>query len=285
MKFSVLVANYNNGKYLGDLLESVFLQTYNNWELIIVDDFSTDNSWEILEKYNNNDRIKILRHFKNLGAAAAFKSAADMANGEIFGMLGADDALLPNAIEVMVDAHFQNENASLICSNLYKCNEEMVVDFLWDKYSQPYGFGSLILNVSVGSFATFKRLKYLETSGFDSFFKRALDHDIYLKLEEKGHVLFIDKPLYLYRSNPIGISQNNNWSEALRYSNIARKNAYFRRKEIASIINLSRCEYRNIMYAVYCSEARLSYTQKKPLALLKSLLCLTFFKAIMFFRF
>ena len=65
--FSVLISNYNNGQYLQETIESVKAQDYTNWEIIIVDDLSTDNSIEIYKKYANDNRIKIYYNTENKG--------------------------------------------------------------------------------------------------------------------------------------------------------------------------------------------------------------------------
>jgi glycosyltransferase involved in cell wall biosynthesis len=269
MLFSVIVANYNNGAFLDTLIESIRMQTYTNWQLVIVDDCSADNSRLILNAYKYDPRIVLIFHEHNLGAAAAFKSAADAATGEIIGMLGADDALTPHAIETMLNLHELNPGASLICSNLYQCDEQLNILSLWNKYAAPKAHGILILDPSVGSFATFKKEMYLQTEGFDPFFKKALDHDIYLKLEEKGKVLYHPEPLYLYRANPIGISQNSNWFEATIYSLQARINAYKRRVHLKNILNLSLQEYKQLVQLKYKRLARLSKAQKKLFGFIK----------------
>ena len=65
--FSVLIANYNNGKYLMEAIESVRQQTYTNWEIILVDDASTDNSKDIYRELENDSRIHIFYNEQNKG--------------------------------------------------------------------------------------------------------------------------------------------------------------------------------------------------------------------------
>lgn len=262
MKFSIITANYNNGKFLLDLYDSVKKQTYDNWELIIVDDFSTDNSRSILEVIKLDNKIKVFYHKSNEGAASAFKSAASIATGEVIGMLGADDALMPNALDVMMKQHIKHPNASLICSNLYHCDEELNIISTWDKYCQPLGNGLLIYDITLGSFATFKSVMYHKTSGFEKLFKKALDHDIYLKLEEIGDVIYHDEPLYLYRSNPIGISQKNNWFEASQFSIIAKMNAYKRRVKYNYEPNLTQQQFNQLKKKWLYGQSKLFYGKK-----------------------
>lgn len=277
MKFSIITANYNNGKYLLDLYKSVKKQTYYNWELIIVDDFSTDNSRSILDLIKLDERIKVFYHDANKGAAAAFRTAASLANGQVMGMLGADDALMPKTLEIMMQLHLKHPKASLICSNLYHCDEDLNVISVWDKYFQPQRKGMLIYDITIGSFATFKGDMYHKTSGFDKLFRKALDHDIYLKLEEIGDVIYHDEPLYLYRSNPIGISQKNNWFEASQFSIIAKMNAYKRRVKHNYEPNLTQPQFNQLKKKWLYGQSKIFYGKKDYL---KSICCYLKYKII-----
>ena len=85
--FSVLIANYNNGKYLMDAIESVRQQTYTNWEIILVDDCSTDNSHELYKELEQDERIHIFLNDQNHGCGYTKRRCAELANGEICGFL------------------------------------------------------------------------------------------------------------------------------------------------------------------------------------------------------
>ena len=253
MLFSVLVANYNNGQYLPVLIESLYNQTYPDWELILVDDCSSEDTYKYIGQHLNDKRVVFIKHSENKGAGAAFKTAADNARGQIMGMLGADDALMPKAIEKMVTAHQQFPRASLINSHCYLCNENLEIQYQYPNYKPLETGQALIRNLTVGSFATFKTSAYFKTAGFDPFFKRAVDHDIYLKLDEVGELKFVDEPLYLYRKNLLGISQNDNGIKAAQFSILARRNAYIRRKS-TSLENLTAEEIKLLMKKWYLNE-------------------------------
>src|SRR4030043_677699 len=93
--FSVLIANYNNGKFLKECLQSIFSQTYSNWEIIIVDDASTDNSLLIYKQYLNNNKIKICYNKKNKGVGYTKNKCVLYAKGDICGFIDSDDAIAP----------------------------------------------------------------------------------------------------------------------------------------------------------------------------------------------
>ena len=255
--FSLLVPNYNNARYLPALVTSVIRQTYANWELIFVDDASQDDSVAVMETWRSEKRIKVIRFPVNRGAGAAFGAAAATASGEILGMLGADDALQEDALDAMVDAHRSLPDASLINSDLVVCGDDLRPAGRQSSFGPLPAGGTLIRNCCVSNFATFKRNAYLHTSGFDSSFLRAVDHDIYLKLEEVGSLGYVPEPLYLYRTHRKGISQGDNGMRAAQSALRARGNAYVRRLG-TSLPNLTTSEYRDMMSVYHRREAQVA---------------------------
>ena len=95
-KVSILVPQYNTKKVLLETIESVLSQTYRNWEMIIVDDCSTDGSYEYAMTLSEKDqRIKVFQLDCNSGPGAARKYAFEKATGEIIAFLDSDDLWMP----------------------------------------------------------------------------------------------------------------------------------------------------------------------------------------------
>lgn len=88
---SIITPTYNCEDYIGETIESVIRQNYKNWEMIIVDDCSTDNSKEVINKYNDDGRIKYFCLESNSGAAIARTKAMELANGEYIAFLDSDE--------------------------------------------------------------------------------------------------------------------------------------------------------------------------------------------------
>ena len=201
-KVSVLIANYNNGRYLMDAVDSVRRQSCHNWEIVIVDDCSTDNSVDIYNALENDDRIRVFFNDKNMGCGYTKRQCVIRANGEICGFLDPDDVLAEDAIQIMVSEHDKHPDASLINSTCFNTDENLKVVSV-SPYGCPIPQGQTFLAYRKGitAFATFKKKYYEQTEGIDSLMLRAVDHDLYYKLEEVGDVYYIDKPLYYYRHN------------------------------------------------------------------------------------
>lgn len=101
---SIITPSYKSEKFIAQTLESVLSQSYQNWEMIIVDDVSPDNSNEIIEDYCKRDnRIKLIKLEKNSGPAVARNRAIEEAKGRYIAFLDADDLWKPEKLEKQIN--------------------------------------------------------------------------------------------------------------------------------------------------------------------------------------
>jgi glycosyltransferase involved in cell wall biosynthesis len=121
---SIITPNYNAGKYIGEAIESVFAQTYQNWELLIIDDFSTDNSIEVIGWYIKQDsRIRLFRTGANSGSPAKPRNIGILnANGRYIAFLDSDDVWLPDKLESQIKLF--GGNTAIVFSNYEKITED-----------------------------------------------------------------------------------------------------------------------------------------------------------------
>lgn len=112
---SIVISNFNYGKYLPECLDSCIDQTFKDFEIIVVDDCSTDNSYEVLEAYQEADqRLVYFGHQTNRGYAAAKNTGVRFARGNFIRMLDADDRLVPTALEDALEVFRQKPDVSLV---------------------------------------------------------------------------------------------------------------------------------------------------------------------------
>lgn len=122
---SIITPSYNSGKYIKETIESIQAQTYQNWELLITDDCSTDNSCSIIENYATNDpRIKLFRAEKNGGAGAARNNSIKEAKGRYIAFCDSDDVWLPNKLEKQLK-FMNNKCAGFVYGSYYECDENL----------------------------------------------------------------------------------------------------------------------------------------------------------------
>ena len=201
--FSVLVANYNNGRYLRDAIDSVRQQTYPHWQVVIVDDGSTDDSFKIYQELEGDERFKVILNGTNRGCTFSKKRCVDEAVGELCGYLDADDALLPNALDVMVDAHKKREKASVVISRHYDCDGMLNMKGKSRLLKLKNGESYLThADFMPEHFVSFKKSKYNLTQGLNPNNIIGDDQELLLLLEEVGDFVVLDEFTYKYRQQP-----------------------------------------------------------------------------------
>lgn len=228
--FSILIANYNNGRYLQEAIDSIFAQTYSNWEVIIVDDKSTDNSQQIYDRYVGDTRFHFYYNEENKGCGYTKKRCAELANGEFCGFLDPDDVLLPNALEVSVFALEHNPEASLTMSRYYICNDCMEILQKSRLLQLPPNESYLEhMDYLPEQFASFRKASYLASGGINQLCFAGVDQDLYFHLEEQGKIVVIDEFTYKYRLCNDSVSHGKNAFRASYWNTIARYEACIRR--------------------------------------------------------
>ena len=131
-KISIIVPMYNAEKFIGKTIESVLAQTYQNWEMLIMNDVSTDNSLAIVSVYAKKDeRIKIVNTEKNVGVVKGRNFLIDLASGKYIAFLDADDYWHNEKLEKQIQ-FMKEKNASISCTEYtrVKENEEKINDVI-----------------------------------------------------------------------------------------------------------------------------------------------------------
>lgn len=233
--FSILVANYNNAQFLHEAIDSILKQSYSNWEVVVVDDKSTDNSFDIYDSYREDTRFRFYFNDKNRGCGYTKRRCAELAHGELCGFLDPDDALMPKALETMVNAHNEHPECSLIYSTCYRYSGDRNAEMpIWDYIGPIPADKDFIIcrDVLVSHFVSFKKSCYDKTDGIDKSLAAAVDRDLYYRLEEQGQLLHIPVPLYYYRINNVrSISIGSKKADIKAYHNCIKSelNAICRR--------------------------------------------------------
>ncbi|WP_226063792.1 glycosyltransferase [Kaistella polysaccharea] len=221
--FSLLIAHYNNAEFFKDCYKSILEQNYENYEVIILDDFSDVNQYHLVQSIIRGDpRFQIYRNAENKGIGYTKRKLVELSSGDICGFLDPDDALEINAINIMTQTHLAHPEVGLVYSNFTVCDENL--NRVKIKYAkQIYDLDEKYYNLQteISHFATFKKSIYKKTLGIDSYLKIAEDKDLYMKMCEVAPVKYIDVNLYLYRIHDGGISTNKNEEKAFFWHFVA----------------------------------------------------------------
>ena len=195
-KVSIYIPAYNAEAYLGQAIDSVLNQTYQDLEICVVDDGSTDRTVDVLKSYEHEPRVR-WQSQTNGGIGSASNSAVNMCRGMYIGQLDADDTLEPDAVETLVrylDSHpigCAYGTRRMIDRDGNPCG----LAFNWPTFSRE----KFLLTMIVHHFRMYRRRDYRRTSGFLEDLKNAVDYDFFLKLNEVCTLVHVDKVIYNYR--------------------------------------------------------------------------------------
>jgi glycosyltransferase involved in cell wall biosynthesis len=205
---SVIIPVYNGERYLSYTLESVIAQTEKNWEIISVNDGSTDHSQTILEEYAMNypDHIRVIP-VNNGGVSRARNTGVSEARGTYIAFLDQDDLWMPQKLQLQVEQFRSDKNLGIsytnesIIDHTGSVVREKVLIFN-EKLNRGFVFEYLVFeNFIPISSVMLKRDLFIAIGGFDPRYSLAEDYDFLLKAVKKASVDYIDAPLLLYREH------------------------------------------------------------------------------------
>ncbi len=124
---SIITTSYNYGKYISETIKSIQAQSYSDWELIIVDDSSQDNSVEIIKSFCKDKRIKLICHDKNKGLTQSVKTGLKYAKGEWIAFLESDDLWRENTLEERVRAIKNNPQVGIIFNDVEEFGDDNTI--------------------------------------------------------------------------------------------------------------------------------------------------------------
>ena len=248
MKISIITASYNYEKYIKETIESVLNQTYTNWEMIIVDDGSKDNSVEIIKEFcQKDDRIKLFQHDNgiNKGLAETLKLGISKAQSDWIVFLESDDTITKEYLEEKIKVIENNEDTDLIFNdiNLFG-DEEKIKNFengyfiKQKKQLKKIGHKQKIIKLfknkkNENFIPTFSvvmvRKKIIENLNFDSPNKPALDFFLWIQIAKDYNYYYIDKKLTNWRMHKNSYISHNVDNKDLK-NFIKIRNKYIHRK-------------------------------------------------------
>lgn len=210
---SVLVPVYNRVDFIIDALESVYCQTYQNFEIIVVDDGSNDGSFELLEKENKKGKIKLFTHPNrvNKGQSASLNLALEKASGRYIAILDSDDIIEPEKLMLQVDVLKTRKTVGLVYGNGIAIDENG--EYLYDlpsKYEEdPSDPNEVLLDCYLHlPLSCLVRAEIFDkVGGFDETYRASQDHDMLIRISEITEFYKIKQQVYRYRQHANTISK------------------------------------------------------------------------------
>jgi glycosyltransferase involved in cell wall biosynthesis len=223
MRVSIPIATYNRSQFLVACLDSIMAQTYQDFEVIIVDDASTDETPEVVARYGH--RVKYVRHEQNQGFIQTFVHASSLCTGTYETYFGDDDVLMPEFLERGVAILDSDPSIGKFCTDCYMIGPDgnrIGTKTYLDAYQRESGKVTVCDLLEFGCFVHLglNRRSIVEELGrYDPTFTHAADYDLYLRMTGAGYsIYFLNEPLMCYRIHPNMRSHRESemWAETIR---------------------------------------------------------------------
>jgi glycosyltransferase involved in cell wall biosynthesis len=213
---SVLLPVYNGGDTLAQAVESILNQTLANFELLIIDDASKDNSAGVIRQYASQDsRIKPVFHEVNQGLTATLNEGLKLAQSDYVARMDHDDESLPNRLQIQWDYLQANPDIVVAGSFVYHMGNQPEYDRLVElpiensKIQEKLKQYNCLYHPSV----MMRRIPILAIGGYRPEFKNAEDYDLWLRVSKVYQLANIPQPLLRYRFSLQGMTLSRKWEQ------------------------------------------------------------------------
>ncbi len=254
-KISLIVPIYNVEKFLSACIESIMKQTYENIEIILVDDGSPDNCPQICDEYAKKDeRIRVI-HQKNKGLSGARNTGIDNAQGEYLIFVDSDDTVEPTMVEDLYTYAVEHDCAIVACGRNYVFEDGQVICKITDEVSKVYNFADAMHEMNtftlfdMSAWAKIYKRELFETIRFPEG-KLSEDYYIAYKLFDMAQSIgYVAKPLYNYLQRQSSISRNKKINHDFAYA--AKEQMEFLDAKYPELSILGHTAYASANLTVY----------------------------------
>ena len=201
MAVTIAIPFFNAEAYLTDAIRSVFAQTYQDWELILIDDGSTDKSLEIAKSIKD-DRVRVVSDGKNKRLAGRLNEVTKIAKFDFIARMDADDLIFPNKLATQL-AHFEKDpNLDIVTTGVYSVTNNLEIQGVRGQDFEYPNFESIISRkLGVVHAAILAKKSWYERNQYDESLKIAQDLDLWIRAAKKNDfkIKSISDYLYIYR--------------------------------------------------------------------------------------
>lgn len=215
-RLSVTVLNYNYGHFLEQCLESILCQSFTDFEVIVIDDCSTDDSLEVIKPYRKDPRVRLLSHTENAGFVRSLIEGVEASSSEYMTVVSADDFVLDSSAFEQQMSLLEKHPATSFCyaSWIYMSMETRPLgdvvpfseDHVWNGEREFREFCTRFYVLHTGTII--RRSAYQAVGGYDTSIRYTLDNTMWAQLCGAGEVAYVAQPLYGYRTHGANMSHN-----------------------------------------------------------------------------
>lgn len=220
---SVILPAFNAEKHLGEAVDSILSQTFTDFELIVVDDGSTDRTLEIV-RGNSDYRVTVISNSENLGLAKSLNVGISKARGRYIARQDADDISLPERLQKQFDYMEKHPKIAVLGTGRLTLSDDGKIRAYRPPMESPTFEDMLKSSRIIGASVMMRKELIDEVGGYDDFFRQADDYDLWLRVMKKHPVASLREGLYVVRRNRSGISRSQP-EQMILYRLLARNRA------------------------------------------------------------
>ena len=206
MKVSVIIPVYNGAKYLKETIDSILQQSLDNFEIIAVDDCSTDGSEDIIKGYNSTKMIYIRLEKNHGGPATARNEGIKRSHGEYIAFIDQDDLWVPKRLEIAINLLENNPKAVLLANNvlIYDERKGKNIGIWWPKFEllikEDLKKRIIKGNILLTSSSVIVKKDYFQSNlGFNELYNSADDYELWYRIIRKHEIILEKEPLTIWR--------------------------------------------------------------------------------------
>lgn len=232
-KISVLLPVYNAEPFLSRTLDSLLNQTYKNFEIIAINDGSTDDSLAILHKYAKQDSRIVIVDQENIGLVKTLNKAASIASGFYLARMDSDDLCLPRRFELQVEAFEKNKKAVLVggCFDVMNEDDEILYRESVPTRNEELRRALAVRNPIAHGSAMFTKSAFEKSGGYNDDCGPTEDYELWSRFAFFGDIIGVPATIFRWRINPTGITQTK--ADAIDKYMKDNINNYLKRHELS----------------------------------------------------
>ena len=245
-KISVVLPTYNGTRYVRESIDSIREQSFQDWELIIVDDCSTDDTSQIVDEYSSKDRrISVIHNHTNQKLPRALNIGFSHAKGDYFTWTSDDNIYHFNAFEVMLRALEKDDNIKMV-----KADMSVIDDVGNELFIYKTDVGKIICQNNVCACFMYKREVYEVVGEYDCDLFCVEDYDYWIRIEKEfNEIVYIPQNLYKYRIHDQTLTKTRS---AFASGQLIK----LREKHCTYILDRAKLDKRDLFYLYYDSLER-----------------------------
>lgn len=213
IKVTVAMAAYNAAGFIAETIDSVLAQEYEGFELVVIDDGSTDATFDIIKRYRHHPRVRFYRNKKNVGVGATRNRIVNLSRGKYISVCDADDLMLPRNLTRLAGYLDSHPEVGAVYADivLIEKNRKGLISILPSVPDKNHNeVWDLIVNLVTHPGALIRKSSLVRIGGYDETVYSVGDWDIWLKLAEITKIAYLKGEVYyVYRKRGTGISSTD----------------------------------------------------------------------------